>query len=120
MFVRLNERAFAQISQAGLEIVGHAVGGASVDFAGVEGLENEKKVELEGGAVFGKDEGDGIVEMVGIGRGRGFGESVFNAAMMASVKGLADGGRFAGFAFMKNVSTELDHVLPPPRGCFAW
>jgi hypothetical protein len=103
--VRGSERAsFAEVGEADLQVVGHEVGGFGVDFALVEGVEDEEEVGLDGGAVFGEFEGQWFVEAVVFGCGFDLGEGGFDALVVAAEAGAADGGSFAGCSFRLDVS----------------
>src|ERR1700741_4589039 len=62
--IGLSEWALIEVAEADLETVEHDVGGLGVDSAAVEGVDDEEDVGLDGGAVFGEEEGQGFVDAV--------------------------------------------------------
>ena len=111
---RIDERGFAEVGHRDLKVVGHAVGGAGVDFALVEGLQDKEEIGLDGGAVLGEDEGQGFVDAVVFGGGPDFVEDGFDLPVMAAEVGAGDGGRFAPAVVVEDVTAKMDHGTPSP------
>ena len=102
--VGLSERAFVEVGEADLEAVDHDAGGLGVDSAAVEGVDDEEDVGLDGGAVFGEEEGQGFVDAVVLDRRLDLVEGFLDELVVAAEVGAADGGSFAGGSFRLDVT----------------
>jgi hypothetical protein len=105
----LGERAVLEVHFAGAEDAVVGVGGAAVDALVVVGLEDEHVVDVEAGAVFGVDEGEGRVDAIGVGLGLDLGEGVADFLVVVAEVLAADGGGAAVLVVGFDVSAKWNH-----------
>jgi hypothetical protein len=87
------ERTVGEVDFAGAQQAVEAIGGLDVDSAGVEGGDDDGVVDVEGGAVLGDDEREGLaVPSVGIGDGDDLGKLGFDHLMMTAIEAFTDRG----------------------------
>jgi hypothetical protein len=100
---------FSRFEFAGAEEPVVGVGEADVDHLVVERLDDEEKVDLDGGVVLGKDEGQGRVGAEGVGQGLGVADGGADAGVVVAEEGSLDGGRCAEGVVGLDVSAKRDH-----------
>jgi hypothetical protein len=107
--LRLMQRPFLQIDFAGAEEAVEGVGEADVDALVIERGDDDGKVELEGGAVFGKDEGERFVEAVRVGFGRDFGKGGFDDLVVSAIERFVHGGLGTAASGGEQVTANIMH-----------
>jgi len=100
--IGFDERSLAEIDAAGAPDAGVGVGSAVADAFGSKSESDKIEIVLNGGAVLGKDEGNGHVRVGGIEGNAGLFDSGPALAVVVAEEGSVDGGRAAA------VSVGLD------------
>lgn len=107
VLVGLDERGFAESEAAGAQHAGVGGGCALVNAAFVEGLHYEEEIELDGGAILGKVEGDEVGEVIGV--ATAVAGEFFDVSVVVAEERVLDGGRVTTDSVGLDASADFVH-----------